>query len=319
MFNSLFIGDIEKYRRLRGLLKSKNSELIDYCNTQNELLKSKKIQLEEAEDALSKGNGFSAFHVDRLNDEIMQIGHDYFNETKRRDNERVELKKSIENMEKSDVDIRELSKYEMFFTRPAFEKYVIELGKIGQAGNFSKSDIISINSDLLKFKKMVIGGVEYKVKDNRKHFADMVLIDKDTGKIFLVKRSPQSDFEPNKWALPGGHVEPAENYLKAAIRGTKEETGLIIDPKDVVPCGVYEDSDVYISYFCTTIDVESLITLEGVELTNFTYVSLDELLNMNDLIMNLRDNFQYEKIKLPVAFITPNIVPVTPFTIQDQA
>lgn len=36
----------------------------------------------------------------------------------------------------------------------------------------------------------------------------------------------------------GGRLEPGENYLDAAIRETQEETGLIVDPKQVELCGI---------------------------------------------------------------------------------
>lgn len=41
------------------------------------------------------------------------------------------------------------------------------------------------------------------------------------GQVLLMKRA-----DNEKWALPGGLVEPHENPPEAAIRETKEETGL---------------------------------------------------------------------------------------------
>jgi 8-oxo-dGTP pyrophosphatase MutT (NUDIX family) len=46
------------------------------------------------------------------------------------------------------------------------------------------------------------------------------------GKILLVC-SPK---HKGKWTLPGGHIEPGETILEAAIRETKEETGLNAKP-----------------------------------------------------------------------------------------
>ncbi len=54
----------------------------------------------------------------------------------------------------------------------------------------------------------------------------------DEGKILLTKRE---DFET--WILPGGGVEAGESLVQAAIRETKEETGLDVELTRLV--GVY--------------------------------------------------------------------------------
>jgi ADP-ribose pyrophosphatase YjhB (NUDIX family) len=50
------------------------------------------------------------------------------------------------------------------------------------------------------------------------------------GKILLFKRSETKKIFPGWWTFPGGHIDDGENPLSAAIRETKEETGIIITP-----------------------------------------------------------------------------------------
>lgn len=48
----------------------------------------------------------------------------------------------------------------------------------------------------------------------------------DNGRVLLTKRD--SDLGGGKWALPSGYIEYDEDFLTAAIREVKEETGLIV-------------------------------------------------------------------------------------------
>jgi 8-oxo-dGTP diphosphatase len=61
------------------------------------------------------------------------------------------------------------------------------------------------------------------------YVADVVVFTED-GNVVLIKRG-KAPFE-GKYALPGGHVEPKEKGIQAAVRELEEETGLKIYPND---------------------------------------------------------------------------------------
>lgn len=57
----------------------------------------------------------------------------------------------------------------------------------------------------------------------------------DAGEVVLLRRG----IEPGRgwWAQPGGFLEVDETVTEAAMRETREETGLIVEPGDIV--GLY--------------------------------------------------------------------------------
>ena len=59
------------------------------------------------------------------------------------------------------------------------------------------------------------------------HRAAHVLVFNRAGELLLQKRSPHKDIQPGKWDTSvGGHLDPGENYLEAAVREMHEELGL---------------------------------------------------------------------------------------------
>ncbi|MBJ6724330.1 nucleotide triphosphate diphosphatase NUDT15 [Geomesophilobacter sediminis] len=54
------------------------------------------------------------------------------------------------------------------------------------------------------------------------------------GDLVLLGRRAQSSFAAGAWCLPGGFIEYGENFLTAAVRETREETGLDVEICSIV-------------------------------------------------------------------------------------
>ena len=67
-----------------------------------------------------------------------------------------------------------------------------------------------------------------------------MLIRDDKGRVLFLKRSPQSNWNPGKWDLPGGKVHQGEKFDNALMREVIEETGLQIVIERVLGAGQYE-------------------------------------------------------------------------------
>lgn len=90
----------------------------------------------------------------------------------------------------------------------------------------------------------------------------------DAGEIILIRRG----IEPGKgaWAQPGGFLEVDETVHEAAVRETHEETGLLIEPGEII--GLYtrlEASVVTIAFEATIVGGTAAPTPEASEIVAF--------------------------------------------------
>lgn len=67
-------------------------------------------------------------------------------------------------------------------------------------------------------------------------FSCVVLVDR-RGWVLLQERDEHARIAPERWGFAGGHLEPGEDHLTAAVRELEEETGLRIAPADLTRVG----------------------------------------------------------------------------------
>jgi ADP-ribose pyrophosphatase YjhB (NUDIX family) len=58
------------------------------------------------------------------------------------------------------------------------------------------------------------------------------IITDDTGRLLLIKRGHEP--EEGRWSLPGGRVRPGESDPQALVREVREETGLQVEPGQLI-------------------------------------------------------------------------------------
>lgn len=63
--------------------------------------------------------------------------------------------------------------------------------------------------------------------------AHIVIFNKNN-EALVVKRSLNDEWEPGKWAIPGGKLEKGENLIQGIQRETKEEVNLILNPNKII-------------------------------------------------------------------------------------
>ena len=102
------------------------------------------------------------------------------------------------------------------------------------------------------------------------------------GRILLMKRAGNG-----KWGLPGGLVEADESPREAAIRETKEETGLTVEPAEEVLTKYREPGEddlahrhVHFVYRCEVLTGTHQLSREGEALE---YWEIDEVPAWNSL------------------------------------
>lgn len=181
-------------------------------------------------------------------------------------NRKARIEKSIQNLEKDEEiadAVKELKS--LYETRQNWKK-----------GHISKS----IYFNLLKAKM------------GKTHFADILVFRGE--KLLVLQRAKDGGLYTDEWCVPGGHIDPGEEPLEAAVRELYEETGLKIDPICLEEVGVYENKDVKIHYFMTHLDshTPANIVVDSSEEIGSEWISLGVEFEEKKFIFDMKDNLE---------------------------
>jgi ADP-ribose pyrophosphatase YjhB (NUDIX family) len=127
----------------------------------------------------------------------------------------------------------------------------------------------------------------------------------EAGEIVLIRRG----IEPGKgaWAQPGGFLEVDETVHEAAIRETHEETGLIVEPGDII--GLYtrlEASVVTIAFEARIVGGTAAPTPEATEVVAFAPEDIPWAgIAFKTTTIALRDWFERRHPELEVPAVSP--------------
>lgn len=105
-----------------------------------------------------------------------------------------------------------------------------------------------------------------------------VVIINQKNEILSLLRSETDDWRPLHWGLPGGHIDEGETPYEAAIRETKEECNLDINP---VYAGHIMTDENYKIYLYYAIQYSGDIEL-SYEHSDFKWYSRERLLEVQN-------------------------------------
>ncbi len=128
------------------------------------------------------------------------------------------------------------------------------------------------------------------VKDNERHRVVMTaIIYNEEGKYLIIKRSPNKKVFPNKWTVPGGGLEPQEDYLDTQ-KTTKDAWYFVVEK--VIKREVMEEVNVEIEKPKYLLDLV-FIRPDGIPVLTLSYYAKYKT---GDVVLEEGDSTEYKWI-----------------------
>lgn len=131
--------------------------------------------------------------------------------------------------------------------------------------------------------------------DGRVKYSDILvkkICEKGT-QLLILQRAGDNGEYTDKWCIPGGHVDPGESFIEAAVRELYEETGIKAKECDLREISSYTSDDADIRYFELILsdDNPNLVLLDSKEEIGSEWIDIRDIDNY-EFIFDMKKNLK---------------------------